>query len=89
MLIAPTDIIDDQAFGVLEQENTAQHVLFAQIAHQFRTTARIPDRDAKMVILNTAIIGHTRLRTGKHENARLPIAAHFVVGECDPTFGSI
>lgn len=89
VLIVPTDIIDDQPLGVLEQENAAQHVVFTYIPYEFRTTARIPDRDAKMVILNTAIIGHSRLSTGKHENARLPIAAHFVVGECDSTFGSV
>src|SRR6185437_14330717 len=64
-------------------------VFFTQIPHQFRTTARIPNRDAEMMILNTAIIGHSRLSARKHENARLSIAAHFVVGECDPTFGSI
>lgn len=86
VLIVPTDIIDDQTFGVLEQEDPAQHVVFTQIPHEFRTTARIPDRDAEMVILNTAVIGHPRLSTGKHENTRFPIATDFVVGECDPTF---
>lgn len=89
VLIVATHIIDDQPFGVLEQENAAQHVFFTQISHQFRTTALIPDRDAKVVILNTAIVGHSRLSTRKDENARLPIPTHFVVGECDPTFGSI
>ena len=89
MLIVPADIIHNQRFGVLEQENAAQHILFTQIPHQFRTTARIPDRDAKMVILDTAIIGHSGLSSGKHENTRLPIAAYFVVDECDPTFRPI
>ncbi len=72
MLIVPTDIIDNQPFGVVEQENAAQHVFFTQIPHQFRTTARITDRDAEMVIPDTAIIGHSRLSTREDENARTP-----------------
>ena len=89
VLIVPTHIVHNQPFGVLEHEDAAEHVVFTQIPHQFRTAARISDRNAKMVILDTAIIRHSRLSTGKHENARFPIAAHFVVGEGDPTFGSI
>ena len=89
VLIVPTNIIDNHPFGVLEQEHAAQHVLFTEVPHQFRTAARIPNRDTKMVILNTAIIGHSRLSTGKHENPGLPIATHLVVRECDPAFGSV
>ena len=89
VLIVPAHIIYNQPFGVLEHEHATQHVVFTQIPHQFRTTARISDRNAKMVILDTAIIRPSRFGAGKHENTRFSIAAHFVVGECDTTFGSI
>ena len=89
VLIVATDIIDKQPFRVLEQKYAAQHVFFTLIPHQLRATAWIPDRDAEMVILDAAIVGHSRLSARKHENARLPVATHFVVGECDPTFRPI
>jgi hypothetical protein len=72
VLIVPTHIIHNQPFGVLEHEYATQHVVFTQIPHQFWTAARISDRDAKMVILDTAIIRYSRLGAGKHEKYPTP-----------------
>ncbi len=68
MLIASADVVHDQSLCMMEEENAAEHIGFAPIAHQLRTAAGIPDGDTEMVIIGTAIVRHPRLCAGKDKD---------------------
>ncbi len=89
VLIVTADIVQNQSLRMMEEQDAAEHVGFALIAHQFRMAAGISHGNPEVMIVMTMISRHTRLRTGKHEDAGLPISADFIVGKRYPTLGSV
>ncbi len=89
MLVAPADVVHDQARAVMEQQNAAEHVGLAPVAHEFRPTALIADGNSEVVIVETAIVRDAGLRTGKDEDAGLSVSAHFVLDECRTAFRAV
>jgi hypothetical protein len=69
VLILTACIVDEERFGVMKEENPAQHILSAPVPDEFRTASRISHRNTKMVVTLTNIVGDPGLSSGKDENS--------------------
>jgi hypothetical protein len=69
MLIILTHIVQDETLCVLKHQNAAKHIPLTPIAHQLWIASRITHCDTKVVIIETTVIGHSRVCSGKYKNA--------------------
>jgi hypothetical protein len=68
VLIVTTCIVDEERFCVMEEKNSAQHILPTLVSDELRMAPRVSHRNTEMVVCTTDIIGDSRLCASKHKN---------------------
>lgn len=67
--VVVTLIFQEHGLGSVKQEYAAEHIMMADVLEKIRSSAIVPDRQAKMVIVKTHVFGQIGLCPGERKNA--------------------
>jgi hypothetical protein len=88
MLIVPAGVVEDEGLGLMKQEDAAQHVIPAEVVDKIGMGARIPNRQAEMVIVKAQVVRHARAGSGEHKHPGFAVPAYLVVEKGRPAVGT-